>query len=633
MDRRGFFVTSGLGAAAALAGRSLVAAPMPKTKGPAAKKLPLRSAVDPADTWDLTSLYANDAAWENAFVAWQEQLKGYAAFQGKLSESADMLAKCITFDLDVNRAGDRLGHYAHLKTTEDQTNGTYQRMMGRLMRVATQAGEASSFMSPEMLEIPPAKMDEFLQAAALAPYKLLLQRILRFKPHTLGQKEERLLAMQAEMSDAPHKIFGQLTNADFKFGTITNDKGQEVELSQGNFIAFLSSPNRGVRENAFNTFYAQYKAHEHALSAALSSSIQKDIYYAKARNFSSAMEAALFPDNVPPAVYDNLLGSIHRHLPALHQYYDMRQRKMGLKDIHVYDTYVPILAQLNRRHDWGQAVEVIMAALQPLGSDYCGVIGRGLTADRWCDRYENRGKQSGAFSAGSYDAKPYILINYQPEVLDSVFTLAHEGGHSMHSYLSGKGQPFAYYQYVIFVAEVASTFNETLLSRHLLKNARDGKERAFLLNREIDSIKATIFRQTMFAEFEKLTHASAEAGEPLTLDRFKEIYHKLLAAYFGPGFKLDADLDLECFRIPHFYRPFYVYKYATGMSAAIALADRVLKGGEQERTAYINFLRGGCSKDPLDLLRDAGVDMEKPDSVDSALAHFGEMVKELDTLI
>ena len=305
---------------------------------------------------------------------------------------------------------------------------------------------------------------------------------------------------------------------------------------------------------------------------------------------------------------------------------------MKLKEIHHYDTYVPILAELRSRHTWDEAVQLVLTALKPLGDEYGKTLEQGLN-NRWCDRYENRGKRSGAFSAGSYDGLPYILMNYQPDVLDHVFTLAHEAGHSMHSYFSGKKQPFAYYNYSIFVAEVASTFNEQLLSGYMLKNAKDKQERAFLLNRQIDAIRATIFRQTMFAEFEKLTHASVESGEPLTLDRLKEIYHGLLKLYFGPEFTLDPELDLECLRVPHFYRAFYVYKYATGMSAAMALVNRVTSGGPQELDDYLNFLKGGCSKDPLDLLRDAGVDMEKPQQVDRALSQFGEMVKELDSLV
>ena len=374
MDRRGFFQITGLSAIAALVNRSARGRPGAETEDSPVKSSPARSEVNPADTWDLSSLYPNDEAWDKAFTAWQKQFGGYAAFQGHLADGPDTLAKCITFDLDINRVGDRLGTYAHLKTCEDQANGVYQRMMGRFMQAVSQAAQASSFIHPEILAIPSAKMDEFLQAPALAPYKLLLTRVLRFKPHTLSQQEERLLAMQTEMAEAAGKIFRQLTDADFKFGMVKNEKGQEVELSHGSFVAFLCSPDRNVRADAFNTYYAQYKAHEHALAASLGSSIQKDIYYAKARNYGSALDAALFPDNVPMAVYDNLIASIHRQLPALHHYYDMRRRKMGLKDIHFYDTYVPILAKLNRRHTWDQAVKVVLAALQPLGSDYCGVI-------------------------------------------------------------------------------------------------------------------------------------------------------------------------------------------------------------------------------------------------------------------
>ena len=367
------------------------------------------------------------------------------------------------------------------------------------------------------------------------------------------------------------------------------------------------------------------------MTAALNGSVQRDIYYARAQN-CRALEAALFPDRVPVTVYDNLIDSVHRRLPAVYRYYDVRRRKMRIGDIHHYDTYVPILADLQTQRTWDQAVATVLAALEPLGSEYCGALKHSLRG-RWCDRYENRGKQSGAFSCGSYDADPYILMNYQPAVLDHVFTLAHEAGHSMHSFYSAKNRPYLYYNYVIFVAEVASTFNEQLLSHHLLQNARDDRERAFLINRQIDAMRGTIIRQTMFAEFEKIAHATAESGEPLTTDRFAEIYRELLKLYFGPDFALDDELNLECLRIPHFYRAFYVYKYATGMSAAIALADHVLRGGRKELDAYLKFLSAGCTKDPLDLLRDAGVDMEQPTTIDTALEQFATMVEELDRLL
>jgi len=596
------------------------------------KQLPPRNKVKTSDCWDLSSLFPHDEAWEEAFRKWERRIADYGRFRGKLAADAKTLAGCLKFDLDFDRRGQRLGTYAFLKTAEDAANSNYQRMRGRMSNAASRAAEAASYIRPEILAVPKEKMKRFLADARLAPYRLLLERLLRYRPHTLGKKEEKLLAMQSEMAEAVDRSFHQLTDADLKFPPVRNEEGQWVELSHATFSTLLHSPKRSVRKNAFQKYYQQYAAHENTLTATLAGSIQRDIYYARARNFSNALEAALFPDRVSPAVYDNLIGSVRRHLPALHRYYDLRRRKMRLKEIRHYDTYVPILADLQSRHSWNQAVGLVVAALEPLGSDYCGVLQRGLSG-RWCDRYENRGKQSGAFSCGSFDGDPYILTNYQPRVLEHIFTLAHEAGHSMHSYYSAKRQPYQYHDYAIFVAEVASTFNEQLLSRHLMDRARDDRQRAFLVNRQIDAMRGTIFRQTMFAEFEKTTHELAQSGEPLTVDRFKQVYRELLEAYFGPDFTLDDELSLECLRIPHFYRAFYVYKYATGMSAAIALAQGVTGGGPRELDAYLGFLAGGCSKDPLDLLRDAGVDMEQPAAVDTALAQFAGLVDELDELL
>jgi oligoendopeptidase F len=599
---------------------------------PKVKKLPPRSAVKEADTWDLSTLFPNDAAWEKAFTAWEKQIAGYEKFKGHLGDDPKTLAACLKFDSDFDRTGERLGVYAHLKVTEDQANSAYQRMMGRYRNIASLAGQAASYIRPELMAVKPAAMQKLLAAKELANYRLMLDRILRYRPHTLGDKEENLLAMQAEMSDASNQIFRQLNDADLKWGPLKNERGEQVELSTATFSLFLHSPKRAVRKAAFEQFYAQYQAHENTLAATLAGSVQRDVYYAKARAYPSALESALFHDNVPISVYDNLIASVHHNLPALYQYYELRRRRMKLDEIHHYDTYVPILSDIESRHTWQQATKVILAALEPLGSQYCGVLERGLLG-RWCDRYPNQGKQSGAFSSGSFDGDPYILMNYQPEVLDHVFTLAHEAGHSMHSYYSAKSQPYEYYNYTIFVAEVASTFNEQLLSRYMMARAKSDKERAYLINREIDGIRGTIIRQTMFAEFERVIHALVESGEPLTVERTKGEYRKLLEQYFGPDFAIDPQLELECFRIPHFYRAFYVYKYATGLSAAIALADRVTNGGKRELDDYLSFLKGGCSKWPLDLLRDAGVDMEQPGPVNAALARFAELVKELDSLL
>jgi oligoendopeptidase F len=589
--------------------------------------------VKSGDTWDLAPLCENDAAWEAHFKKLDKQIAGYARFKGQLGEGAKTLAACLKFDYDFERLADRVGGYAHLRLSEDQADSTAQAMVARFQNLTTRASQAASYIRPELLGLPQKTLDQYLAAKELAPYRLALERILRYRPHTLSPREEEILAMQGEMAQAANKAFRQLLDADLKFGFVKNEKGQQVELSNATFSKLLVSPARNVRKTAFHQYYAQFQGHENTLAALLAGSIHRDVYYAKVRNFDSALAAALFPDNVPQAVYDNLIAAVRKHLPTVHRYYDVRRRKMKLRQIHHYDTYVPILTDLEVKRSWKQAVDLVVAALAPLGSEYCETLREGLLDGRWCDRYPNQGKSSGAFSSGTYDSPPYILMNYNPDVFNDVFTLAHEAGHSMHTWHSARHQPYPYYGYVIFVAEVASTFNEELLSHHLLTHARDDRQRAYLLNREIDDIRATIIRQTMFAEFEKTTHAMAEAGEALTLKAFRDVYRKLLEDYFGPDFQLDDELSLECLRIPHFYRAFYVYKYATGLSAAIALSQRVLTGGQRELADYLGFLNGGCSKDPLDLLRDAGVDMERPEPVETALAHFGQLVDELDGLL
>jgi len=603
------------------------------TKKSKQKTLPARSKVKPADTWDLSSLFADDKAWETAFAKWEKQIKRYPSFRDTLSKSAAQLATCLKFDVKFDRQTERLGTYAFLKTTEDTADGTYQRMMGRFQHAASEASQAASFMRPEILAIPDRKYKQFLKSKELKAYQLVLERLVRYKPHTLSNAEERLLAMQGQMADVANHAFGQLTDADLKFGMIKNEDGESIELSHSSFSALLHSPKRSVRSKAFHQYYDVFESHENVLAATLSGSVQCDVYHAKARGYDSAISASLFSDNMPQSVYDSLISAVRSRQPAIRRYLELRRRKMRLKDIHHYDTYVPILSELDQRRTWKQAIEVVMQSLEPLGEEYCQVLRNGLTEQRWCDRYPNRGKQSGAFSAGTFDGAPYIMMNYQPKVLDHVFTLTHEAGHSMHSYYSASNQPFQYYNYTIFVAEVASTFNEQLLSRHLMQQAKTDAARAYLINRDIDAIRGTIIRQTMFAEFEKTIHALAEAGEPLTIDCFKAEYHKLLEAYFGPDFVIDEQLKLECLRIPHFYRAFYVYKYATGLSAAIALSQRVLGGGKQELNDYLSFLKGGCSKYPLELLCDAGVDMTKPEPVQTALDHFESLVEELDELL
>ena len=597
-----------------------------------AVKLPPRTDVETSDTWDLGSLFADDEAWAAELAVITTKIDGYGDFAGKLAESAASLAKCLDFDADIERVADRLGVYAYLKSTEDQADSTYQEMIGRFQHMATEAGQKASFIRPELMEIPDDQMAAMLEDESLAPYRLLLERIVRYKPHTLTANEERLIAMQGEMAQTANQAFRQLHDADLKFGTVVDEQGREVDLSHSTLSQLLESPDGDVRRTSFHQYYEQFTAHENVLAATLRGSIHGDVYSARSRGYDGCLQKALFSDNVPASVYDGLIQAVRDNLPALHKYYDVRRRKMGLSEIHHYDTYVPILADQRQHRPWDVAVDEIVAALQPLGDEYVSVLEKGLRG-RWCDRYPNQGKQSGAFSYGTYDSIPFIMMNYKEDVLDDVFTLAHEAGHSMHTHYSSNSQPYSYYNYTIFVAEVASTFNEQLLSKHLMSQASTDLERAYLINRELDNIRGTIFRQTMFAEFEKIAHAMAEKGEPLTVASFKTVYRELLDAYFGENFSIDDELSLECFRIPHFYRAFYVYKYATGMSAAIALSQRVVDGGAAELDDYLNFLRGGCSQYPLDLLRGAGVDMEQPNAVDTALQRFATLVDELDDLL
>ncbi len=598
-----------------------------------AQLLPPRSKVKTEDTWDLASLYPSDAAWEKDFARWSKMEKGFAKFRGKLGSGAKVIAQCLSFDRDVDLLAERLGNYAFLRNTEDLANSHYERLKGRYSSVASKMGQAGSFIRPEIMAIPAAKMKKFLQDQSLADWRLVLERILRYQPHTLSAEGEKILAMQSEMSQASGNIFRQLNDADMRFGLVKDEKGTEIELSHSSFTMLLHSPKRSVRQQAFLQYYKSYEGHKNSLAASLNANNQRDVYYARVRNFTSAREASLFADHVPLSVYDNLIKAVHKRLPSVYKYLAVRKRAMKLKDIHHYDTYVPILSSIESHYPWDKAVSTVIDALRPLGGEYCGLLEEGLTTGRWCDRYPNQGKRSGAFSSGGFAGKPYILMNYQPTVLDHVFTLAHEAGHSMHTLYSARTQPYQYYNYTIFVAEVASTFNEQLLSHYLMSRAETKKQRAYLINRLIDSIRGTIIRQTMFAEFEKISHALVESGEPLTVERIRGEYRKLLELYFGPDFAIDNELELECLRIPHFYTAFYVYKYATGLSAAIALSQRVLNGGEPALNDYLGFLKGGCSKWPLDLLRGAGVDMEKPAPVDTALKLFDQLVDELDTLL
>jgi oligoendopeptidase F len=484
-------------------------------------------------------------------------------------------------------------------------------------------------MTPEIQSIAEDQMNSFLADDSIAEYQFYLEKILRYKPHTRSERIEHVLAMSREMANAPTQVFGQLDNVDLNFGSLEDEKGKEIELSHGNFSTFLISPNRDVRKKAFFQYYRAYEDHKHTLAATLAHSLKKDLFYSRVRNFDNCRAAALFDDNIPETVYDNVIKTVKSNLAPFFKYMDFRKQALDLSELHFYDTYVPIVSDVSFDIPYEAAVEISIKAIRPLGEKYIKVLQEGLLGG-WVDRYENRGKRSGAYSSGCYDSSPYILLNYENQNINSVYTLLHEGGHSMHSFYANKHQPYVDHDYTIFVAEVASTFNENLLSRYLLDYYKnDPFKTVYILNREIDNIQATLFRQTMFAEFEKITHHTVETNAPLTLDVITDNYRGLLERYFGDTLVLDPELSLECLRIPHFYSAFYVYKYATGISAAIALADKVVNEGQPARDAYLNFLKLGGSKFPLDALIDAGVDMRSPEPIQRAIYYFSDLVDRL----
>ncbi len=597
------------------------------------KTPPPREQVAQEHTWDLAPMFKSDAAWERALKSLEKRLPEIAQFKGKLGKSAKRLCACLEFSNELGLLVEKVGAYAHLRYAEDIANQHCQGMMARFTHLAMHISEASSYINPEIQAIPKAVMRDYLHDPLLAPHRFSLECLLRYRPHILSPAEERLLAMQGEVSETPSRVFDQLSDADMKFGEVIDETGQPVELTQSSFRTLLESPKRSVRKEAFDKYYAVMKAHENTLAVTLNGSVLQDIYHARVRNFGSARQAALFGDKMPETAYDALIQAVRGALPAVHRYLALRKRALRLKDLHFYDTYTPIVKGASADIPYEQGVDLIAEAMAPLGNDYVNVLRKGLSEQRWVDRYENKGKHSGAFSYGCYGCPPYILMNYKDKVLDSVFTLAHEAGHSMHSYYSMGAQPYQYAHYPILLAEVASTFNEQLLGHRLLAQSSSKKEQALLINKQIDEIRGTIVRQTMFAEFEKNIHALAEAGQPLTLETLRAQYRALLDVYFGDDVVIDVDLELEGMRIPHFYRAFYVYKYATGLAAAIAMSRNVIEGGKRERERYLEFLSAGGSRYPLDTLKRAGVDLTTPAPIHQAMTHFAELVDTLEHLV
>jgi len=591
----------------------------------------LRAEVRAEDTWDLAPLYTDDAAWEAEFQAVRAEFGGIADFRGRLGTDASTLRDAMEFDKSVSMRMEQLNQYAALRVTEDSSNGESLTRESRLQALFTRVGEAFSYISPEIMEIPDEVFERFLSDPVLSDWTIPLRKLRRLKAHTLHAREERLLALASASLQGHQETFSQLTNVDMKFGELADSEGRTRTLTQSSFSSFLEDGSPEVRRGAFKQFYAEFTDHQFALASSFASSVRSDVFHARARNYPSALEAALFHDDVPVAVYDNLIGSVHSHLEPLYRYYSLRKRLLKLPEIHPYDTFVPLVPEFRVRISFDEAIEKVCGALTPLGDDYVATLREGLAERRWCDRYENKGKRSGAFSYGTYSSPPYIMMNYKEDVFSDVYTLAHEAGHSMHTWFSQRNQSYQNYHYPIFLAEVASTFNECLLTDHLLRQTEDRRMRAFIISRQLNDIRSTLYRQTMFAEFEREVHAIEERDEALTLESFKKVYRALLERYFGPDVVLDPELDLECLRIPHFYNAFYVYKYATGLSAAIALSQAVQESGDAG--GYLAFLKSGGSRFPIETLKAAGVDMGTPEPVDTALELFARRVGELEELL
>jgi oligoendopeptidase F len=589
--------------------------------------LPKRADVPAEQQWKLEDLYSSQGEWDKELQEVKQLLGEAAKFHGKLSD-ASTLKSCFELDDQISLLTERLYVYSNMRHHQDMADPTYQALSEKAKKLSVEVGEALSFITPEVLSLSEDKLKEFIADPQLADYKMTLEEMLRQKPHVLSKSEEALLAQVGNISQAPGTIFGMINNADMKFPKIKNDKGEEVELTHGSYIQFLESRNREVRENAFKAVYATYAKQKNTLAATLNANVTKNLFYAKVRKYPSALEASLYGDNIPLEVYTNLISTIHEHLPLLHRYMNLRKKLLGLNELHMYDLFTPLVDEFDMDISYEDAKKTVKDALHPLGEDYLNVLQSGFD-EGWIDVYENEGKRSGAYSWGAYGTHPYVLLNHKDN-LNSMFTLAHEMGHAMHSYYSDTNQKYRDAQYTIFLAEVASTLNEALLMDFMLKRTDDPKEKMYLLTYYADQFRTTVFRQTMFAEFEKIIHERAEAGESLTPQLLSEIYYDLNKKYHGDGMTVDQDIEMEWARIPHFYTSFYVYKYATGFSAATSFSKQILDEGEPAVERYLGFLKSGGSDFSINILKKAGVDMSSPEPIRQALSVFEGLIEEME---
>ena len=599
--------------------------------------VPLRSEVAKSDQWNLSKLFTNDTDWHASLkdiAAAKDRVLTYkTAFAAPEKLTAETVLGWLQAVEAAARISEKTSHYAFLMKSVDESDPKNIERVSLAMMADTELSSETSWFIPALLDIPEQTIRSWIDpagktGAAFAPYKVFIEKLIRLKAHTLSEKEEKILSLLAESQDVEHRSFSTLTNVDFRFGSIETPDGAKA-LTQSSYLQFLINPDRNIRKQAYMQFYGTFDAYKNTIASLYTGQVQQDIALARIRGYGSAREQALYPDKVPTEVYDNLIRTIRKNLEPLHRFYELMQKSLKLDELRHYDVYVPLVGEVRRHTPYNEAVDMITEALQPLGDEYVTTLRNGLL-NGWVDRYENKGKRSGAFSWGGFDGDPYIMVNYKEDVIRDVFTLVHEGGHSMHSWYSARNNPFLSYNYTIFEAEVASTFNEELLFRSMLKNTSDPKMRAYLLSIRVTDILATLYRQTMFAEYEYMTHKLVEGGTPLTIENLRGEYRKLLTAYFGPAMHFEECSDLEGLRIPHFYNSFYVYKYATGISASLALAERVCSGGKAEREDYFKFLTSGGSRYPIESLRIAGVDMASPEPVEAACKHFAHLVGELE---
>lgn len=596
-----------------------------------------RSAVAKNDRWDVESLYPSLKEWEKEYTSVAKAARSphwpeIAQYKGRLAESPKILKAALQAYFTLSQKLSKLYTYAHLRHDEEITHDAHKSAYGKVVSTWHDFSQETAWFEPELLAIDDKTMTKILRSTLLTDYKFYIETCIRVKKHMLPPAQEELLAMAKKALQAPNLAFRALNDADFKFGSIKDKKGKEHELTHGSYALYLRDTDRTLRQNAFTSLQGKYRAYENTLCELLSGEIKGHIFNAKARHYASSLDAALFPQNIDTAVYHSLIKAVNDNLKILHKYVALRAKVMKIPSLHLYDMYVPLISAVDIKMSYKQAEEVIIESVAPLGATYQNLLKKGLKDQRWVDRYENKNKRSGAYSSGCYDSMPYILMNYK-ELLKDVFTLAHEAGHSMHSLMTHTHQPYHYGNYPIFLAEVASTFNEELLMRLLLERAKSKEERAFLINQKIEDIRGTLFRQTMFAEFELWLHDTAEKDIPLTPTLLNEAYRDLNRRYFGSHVIIDAEAEVEWARIPHFYYNFYVFQYATGISAALALADKVCRGGAAEREAYLSFLKAGCSRYPIDILASAGVDMRTPRPVAAAIAKFGSLVDELEKVL